>query len=163
VRKHISAASAILALALGAAACGSSSAPSASGTPTPACVNASAPHHAYVVVEHMSGKSLQRCVGFTGDTLGGQALMDQSGISYQTQTFSFGKAACAVDNEPATFTQCLPANAPYWALFVETGGTWASAQTGYTDITLHDKDALGWHYVQASDATPAPPPLADES
>jgi hypothetical protein len=163
VRKHISAASAILALALGAAACGSSSAPSASGTPTPACVNASAPHHAYVVVEHLSGKSVQKCVGFAGDTLGGQALMDQSGISFQTQTFSFGKAACAVDNEPATFTQCLPANAPYWALFVETGGTWATAQTGYTDVTLHDKDALGWHYVPASDATPAPPPLANES
>jgi len=64
-------------------------------------VNASASHHAYVVVEHLSGQSVQKCVGFSGDTIGGQALMDQSGINFQTQTYSFGKAACAVDNEPA--------------------------------------------------------------
>jgi hypothetical protein len=101
--------------------------------------------------------------GFSGDTIGGQALMDQSGINFQTQTYSFGKAACAIDNEPAQFTQCLPQNAPYWALFVETSGAWATAQTGYTDVTLHDKDAIGWHYVQAADASPAPPPLANES
>ena len=162
MRKHITPASAILAIVLAAAACGSST-PSASGSPTPACVNASAPHHAYVVFEHLSGKSAQKCVGFTGDTIGGEALMDQSGIKFQTQTFSFGKAVCSIDNEPAQFTQCLPQNAPYWALFVETGGTWTDAQTGYTDVTLHDKDALGWHYVQATDASPAPPPLANES
>jgi hypothetical protein len=162
VRKHISPASAILAIVLAAAACGSST-PSASGSPTPACVNAGAPHHAYVVVEHLSGKSLQKCVGFTGDTIDGQALMNQSGISFQTQTYSFGKAACAIDNEPAQFTQCLPQNAPYWALFVETGGAWTSAQTAYDAVTLHDKDALGWHYVQANDASPSPPPPANES
>ncbi len=100
VRKHILPASAILAIVLAVAACGSST-PSASGSPTPACANASAPHHAYVVVEHLSGKSLQRCVGFTSDTIGGQALMDQSGINYQTQTFNFGKAVCALDSVPA--------------------------------------------------------------
>jgi hypothetical protein len=126
-------------------------------------VNASASHHAYVVVEHLSGQSVQKCVGFSSDTIGGQALMDQSGINFQTQTYSFGKAACAIDNEPAQFTQCLPQNAPYWALFVETSGAWATAQTGYTDVTLHDKDAVGWHYVQATDASPSPPPLANES
>src|SRR4029077_1651474 len=63
VRKHISPASALLAIVLAAAAC-SSSTPSASGSPTPACVNASAAHHAYVVVEHLSGQSVQKCVGF---------------------------------------------------------------------------------------------------
>ena len=161
MRKHTLAASAILAIALAAAAC-SSSTPSASATPTPACVNASAPHHAYVVVEHLAGTTVQKCVGFTADSIGGQALMDQSGINFQTQAFSFGKAACAIDNEPVQFTQCLPQNAPYWALFVEAGGAWTTAQTGYTDVTLHDKDALGWHYVQATDPSPAPPPLAKE-
>ena len=162
MRQHISPASAILAFVLAAAACGTSS-PSASGSPTPACVNASATHHAYVVVQHLSGKSLQTCVGFSGDTIGGQALMDQSGILFQTQTYSFGKAACAIDHEPAQFSQCLPQNQPYWALFVETNSTWATAQTAYDAVNLHDKDALGWHYVQQSDANPSPPPLANES
>ena len=159
MRKHILAASATLAMVL--VACGSST-PSSGVTPGSTCVNASAAHHAYVVVEHLSGKSVQKCVGFAGDTIGGQALMDQSGIRFETQTYSFGKAACAIDGEPAQFTQCTSATAPYWALFVETNGAWAYAQTGYTDVVLHDKDAIGWHYVQASDASPAPPPLANE-
>lgn len=159
MRKHFSVASAILALFL--VACGSSSSPSASN-PNTSCVNPSASHHAYVVVEHLSGKTVQKCVGFSGDTIAGQALMDQSGIKFQTQTYSFGKAACAVDNEPASFTQCLPQNAPYWALFVETKGAWAMAQTGYDAVTLQDKDALGWRYVQASDQNPSPPPAANE-
>jgi hypothetical protein len=99
-------------------------------------------------------------VGFAGDTIGGQALMDQSGIVYQAQTFSFGKAVCQLDNEPAQFTKCFPANQPYWALFVETAGAWATAPNGFTDAKLHDKEALGWHYVQQTDPSPAPPPLA---
>jgi hypothetical protein len=154
-------ASAILALTLGAvSACGGS--PS-TGTSTPAstCVNASAPHHAYVVVQHSAAaQRVQKCVGFTGDTIDGQSLMDQSGVEYQTQTFSFGKAVCQVDNEPAQFSKCFPDSGPYWSLFVETTGSWALAPTGYTQVTLHDKDALGWTYT--ADASPAPPPLAKE-
>jgi hypothetical protein len=162
VRKHILWASATLAVII--AACGSSTptataSPSPSTSPSPTCVNATAPHHAYVVVEHLAGTWLYRCVGFSGDTIDGQSLMDQSGIQYQTQTFSFGKAVCQIDNEPATFTQCFPQNAPTWGLFIATGGAWTVAQTGYAAVNLHDKDELGWHY-QAATATPAPPPLA---
>jgi hypothetical protein len=164
VRKHNLWASATLALAIAAvtAACGGS--PSSSGSTTSSgCINASAPHRAYVVVEHLSGSTKQQCVGFTGDTIDGQALMDQSKLEFAAQTFSFGKAVCQVDNEPKTFTQCFPQNQPYWSLFVETNGAWAQAQSGYTQVTLHDKEALGWHYVAASAASPSPPPLAKES
>jgi len=159
VRMHPVWASATLSLVI--AACGSSTGSSSSGL-AGSCVNAGAPHHAYVVVEHLSGTSFQKCVGFTGDTIDGQSLMDQSGVKYQTQTYSFGKGVCQIDNEPAQYTQCLPQNKPYWALFVEAAGTWAGAQTGYTAINLHDKEALGWHYVQATDPSPAPPPPAKE-
>jgi hypothetical protein len=160
VRKHLMWTSATLALVTIGAITGCGGSPSAATTsPTSTCVNASAPHHAYVVVEHMSGATFQKCVGFSTDTLDGQTLMDQSGIEYQTQTTSFGKAVCEIDKEPAHYSKCLPANAPYWNLFVETGGAWTSAQTGYTAVTLHDKEALGWTYAQYS-ASPALPPLA---
>jgi hypothetical protein len=160
VRKHIAWASAILAIVT--AACGSSS-PTAGATPSPACVNAAAPHRAYVVVEHLSGTSLQRCVGFTADTINGKSLMDLSGINYQTQTFSFGLGVCAVDHEPAQYNQCFPTGQPYWSLFVEQSGTWAMAQTGFDQVQLRDKDALGWRFVPANDASPSPPPVAKES
>jgi hypothetical protein len=162
VRRHPTWTSATLALAIIGAitACGGSPS-AATSSPAPTCVNASAPHHAYVVVEHMSGTTFQRCVGFSGDTIDGQTLMDQSAIKYQTETTSFGKAVCQIDNEPAQYSKCLPANQPYWNLFVEAGAAWTSAQTGYTAVTLHDKEALGWTYAQYS-ASPALPPLAKE-
>ena len=159
MRKHLMWASASLAIVI--AGCGGS--PAAASTPSPACVNASAPHHAYVVVEHLSRASLQRCVGFTGDTIDGKALMDQSEIPYQTQTFSFGLGVCAVDNEPAQFSECFPKDKPYWSLFVETAGVWAPAQVGFDQEKLKDTQALGWRYVPAADQSPSPPPLAKES
>jgi hypothetical protein len=164
LRKHLIRTSATLALALfvsaAIAACGGS--PSATTNPSPAstCVNATAPHHAYVVVQHLSGTTVQKCVGFTADTIDGQTLMDQSKIQFETQTFSFGKAACQIDNEPAQFSKCTPPNQPYWSLWIQTANKWDSSQTGYTEIKLHDKEAIGWHYVQPTDPSPAPPPLA---
>ncbi|HEX9099022.1 MAG TPA: hypothetical protein VF956_06000 [Candidatus Dormibacteraeota bacterium] len=160
MRNRLMWASATLALVI--AACGSAS-PTASSSPANSCVNASAAHHAYVVVEHLSGTSIQKCVGFTSYTIDGQTLMDQSTIEYQKQAYSFGNAACQIDSEPAQFTECFSQGKPYWSLFVETGGVWASAQTAYNMVNLHDKEALGWHYVDSSDQNPAPPPLPKES
>jgi hypothetical protein len=159
VRNRLIWASATLALVI--AACGSS--PTSSASPAVSCVNASAAHHAYVVVEHLSGASIQKCVGFAGDTIDGASLMDQSTIAYQTQTFSFGKGVCAIDNEPAQYSECFPKDKPYWSLFIETGGAWTAAQTGYTAINLHDKEALGWRYVDSSNQNPSPPPVAKET
>lgn len=163
MRKHLIGTSATLALTLIGVitACGGSPA-TGSATPTPSCVDASAPHHAYVVVEHLSGTTIQKCVGFSTDTIDGKTLMDRSGMEYQAQQFSFGSAVCQVDSEPAQFTQCFPQNQPYWALFIESNSQWATAPSGYTQASLHDKDALGWHYVQAADPSPAPPPPAKE-
>ncbi|HEY8952831.1 MAG TPA: hypothetical protein VIP78_09755 [Candidatus Dormibacteraeota bacterium] len=157
MRKHLLWASATLALVI--AACGGST-PTSQATPTSSCANGGAAHHAYVVVQHLSGATLQKCVGFDADTINGQALMDQSGVEFQAQTFSFGKAVCQIDNEPTSYPKCFPDKQPYWSLFVETGGAWTSAANGYTQVNLHDKEALGWHYVQATDPSPAPPPLA---
>lgn len=161
MRKHLIWASASLAVVI-IAACGSSS-PTATVTPSPTCVNAGAPYHAYIVVEHLSGTSEQKCVGFTGATIDGKSLMDQSGIPYQTQTFSFGLGVCAIDNEPAQFSECFPKDKPYWSLFVESGGAWVAAQVGFDQEKLKDKEAMGWRYVPAADQTPSPPPLAKES
>ena len=160
MRNRLIWASATLALVI--AACGGSS-PTTQASPTNTCVNAAAAHHAYVVVQHQSGTSVQKCVGFAGDTIDGQSLMDQSGVEYQTQTFSFGKAVCQVDNEPAQYSTCFPPNQPTWWTFTEASGAWICAQTAYTAVTLHDKEAIGWRYVLTTDPCPTPPPLAKES
>jgi hypothetical protein len=102
-------------------------------------------------------------VGFAGDTIDGQTLMDQSGVKYQAQTFSFGKAVCSVDNEPAQYSECFPKNQPTWWTFIEASGAWTCAQTGYAAVKLHDKEAIGWRYILSTDPCPPPPPLAQES
>jgi hypothetical protein len=161
VRKHLLTASATLAALISFAvvdACGgatASNAPAASGT---TCINAKAAHKAYVVVTHLDGKSVERCVGFDGDQINGDDLMTQSGLQVQAQQFSFGKAICQIDQEPASFTDCFPKNQPYWSLYTETaGGPWQQAQTGYTAINLKSGDGLGWRYTPAA-ASPAPLP-----
>ena len=146
-------------LAVSVAACGLPPASRSTGQVI-SCVNTTAPHHAYVVVQHLSGATFQRCVGFAGATIDGQTLMDQSGVEYQAYKLSSGKSVCQVDNEPAHVTQCFPPNQPYWSLFLEIKGAWVGATAGFTDAILNDGDALGWHYVSASDKSPAPPPLA---
>ncbi len=145
-------------LAVVAAACSSPRASSSAGQFN-SCVNSGAAHHAYVVVQHLSGASFQRCVGFDGAEIDGQTLMDQSGIQYEAHPLSSGKAVCQVDHEPQQYSQCFPQNQPYWALFVETNRKWVSAPGGFTDTKLHDGEALGWHYVPANASSPAPPPL----
>jgi hypothetical protein len=160
VRKHFTWASATLAIAIGAVtACGGSPTTS-SASPASNCVNASAPHHAYVIVQHGSGTTLQKCVGFTGDTIDGKSLMDKSGIDYQTQTTSFGPAVCAIDSEPKTYDKCFNSNGPNWSLFIDASGSWTIAQVGFADpkVLLHDKDALGWRYIPY-DEHASPPPL----
>jgi hypothetical protein len=155
VRRHLLWASASLALI--ASGCGGSApAPSSAGQ---TCVNAKAAHRAYLVVQHLSGTTVQRCVGFDGVQINADDLMKQSGVKYETQTFSgLGKAVCAIDNEPAQFSECFPKDKPFWALFVETGGgPWTSPQTGYGSIDLKDGDGIGWRYETAA-ASPAPPP-----
>jgi hypothetical protein len=166
VRKHLigtrrtSATLALIAIGIVNACGGSPSTSSAS--PASSCVNATAAHRAYVVVQHSSGTTVQKCIGFAGDTIDGQALMDQSGITFQTQTFSFGKAVCQIDKEPSTYDKCFATSGPNWSLFTESNGAWTVGQTSYAQVTLHDKDALGWRYM-AYETSPSPPPLPKSS
>jgi len=158
VRKHILTASAALAFLI-AAACGQASSVSPAASGAAECVNPKAAHRAYVVVTHLDGRTVQKCVGFAGAQVGGDDLMKQSGVEMQTQQFSFGSAVCQLDSEPAQFSECLPKNGPYWALWVWSGSAWQPAQTGYTAISLGDGQALGWRYTPAT-ASPAPQPPA---
>src|SRR5437868_1953343 len=91
------------------------------------CADIKAPHHAYVVVQHMSGDWIQRCIGFAPTYIDGQTIMDRSGIQYQVQYLEAGKAVCQVDLEPRQYRECVPPNSPRWALFIESHGRWSTA------------------------------------
>jgi hypothetical protein len=150
-------------LALVISGCGSNPAPApAAPAGTQTCTGVKGTHHAWLVVQHLNGAIVRKCVGFDSDELQGLDLMRSSGIQFQTQHFTFGDAVCQIDNEPAQYSQCLPANAPYWAMFVEAASGWQTPETGVSDVKLRDHGALGWRYTQPS-ASPAPPPVPPSS
>ncbi len=150
-------ASATLAAILLVCACGSGG--SQGSAPPSNCGAVSAPHAATVVVTHSDGTTVQRCVGFSGAAISGAQLMQKSKFEFVTQTFSFGKAACAIDNQPRHFTECLPKSGDYWALYVlePPSHSWQQAQAGYATTMVKPGGALGWRY-ESETASPAPVP-----
>ncbi|MGH7912272.1 MAG: hypothetical protein ACREQM_08000 [Candidatus Dormibacteraceae bacterium] len=157
--RHLLLASATLAAALLLCACGSG--PAQAKTVPSTCGSVSAPHHATVVVTHGDGSTVQRCVGFSTPTISGATLMEKSGLEFATQTFSFGKAACEIDDQPRHWAKCLPSGGEYWALYTLKPGssTWKTAQSGYATVKLSSGGALGWRY-EPETQSPAPVPAS---
>src|SRR2546430_7903682 len=136
-------------------ACGSQ--PTASSNPTAAsasaaafsritCADIKAPHHAYVVVQHMSGDWMQRCIGFAPRYIDGQTIMDRSGIQYQVQHLDSGKAVCQVDLEPRQYPDCGSSNSPRRAPFIPAQGRGSQPPTRYTDVPPGGGGAVGMRY-----------------
>jgi hypothetical protein len=149
---------ALLSAVVGLAACTSTSPTSSATGGEASCANVSGAHHARVVFEATEGNAQSVCVGFDTPTISAVKLLAKSKIELGTQQYSFGVAICQVNNVPAHYSQCLPAGAPYWALFVSTGGgAWTNPPVGISDITLHSGDSLGLRYDSAQ-GNPAPPP-----
>ncbi|MDQ6899934.1 MAG: hypothetical protein M3072_10580 [Candidatus Dormibacteraeota bacterium] len=153
-------------LALTATACGPGSG-TASQTPSTqaGCANAQAPHRAYLVVQHLSGKVVQACLGFEGDSINGPNLMKKSGVEFRTTSTSLGLGICQVDNEPAHFDQCFPPGAPYWALLLDPKGepNWLDSTTGLDQVQVADGGAIGWQYRPQTGSPPPLPPLPKRS
>src|SRR5450759_4104518 len=122
----------------------------------PGCAAADS-NHVAVVVEHADGSVVTRCVAFDTNQITGEQLLNSSGIPWSSQTFGgFGDAMCALDGEPAQYTQCLGKDR-YWAIFVaRAGGSWQLANEGISTLTLGDGDAEGFRYVTASGIPAAP-------
>ena len=129
----------------------------APGSPFAASCGAAGSHHAALVMEHADGSVVTRCVAFDSDSISGEDLLNRSGLAWSAQTFGgFGDAVCALDGEPAQYTECLGKDR-YWAVFVaRAGGSWQLANVGISTMTLRDGDAEGFRYVPAS-GLPATP------
>ncbi len=145
-----------LLLALG---CGSGGTASASPSPPSAApaVNTCAKAHqskyiAYLVVQHLSGRTIERCAGFDGDAISGDMVMKATGIQFQ----AVEDTVCQIDHEPQQSGACSSEQA-HWALWLYTAGAWRAPTSGYGQLQLHDHDALGWRYVASSLPSPSPP------
>lgn len=134
-----------------------SSAGAGAGVNTCAMAHANNKHLTYLVVQHLSGQTIERCAGFDGDSIGADAVMKGTGIQYMTGTDG---TVCQIDHEPQQFTQCTAASTDqaHWSLWVDTGSGWTQPTTAYAQLELRDRQALGWRYVLANPASPPPLP-----
>jgi hypothetical protein len=108
-------------------ACGASSAGHPQSTAAAAhvvCPDTTALHHAYVVVQHMSGAWFESRIGFNPAFIDGQTIMDRSGIEYQAQPVASGRVVCQIDLEPSRIGDCTDQTWPRWMAFVEVDGRW---------------------------------------
>ena len=143
----------------GQSTCGGHQATSKPADSSGACGHSQATHHAYVVVEHMSGASMQAVVAFASDSVSGKDLMDCSGVSYTLAHGGTATVVCQIDREPANPTSCAVPGQPHWALFIFSSGHWSQPGIGFAGVRLHDGEAMGWHYVPAAAGMLVPPPL----
>jgi len=137
---------------------GTASAVARAGPVAPLCAQAASAHHAGIVVELGNEQVVRQCVGFDTATVTALAVLQASGIEYATDTFGgLGAAVCQIDNEPANYTQCLPASGSYWVFFISRGGSaWANSTQGVSNTTVGDADDVGFRYDPLAGADPPP-------
>lgn len=128
-------------------------------SPTATCDAASGSHHVALVVQHGNGSTVSKCVSFSGPSLTGQQVLDQSGVEYRTIDFGgLSAAVCQVDGEPVFFPPtcwATTSGSPFWELFVaRKGDGWASSNLGVSSLEFKDGDAEGFRYEAQSDQLP---------
>jgi hypothetical protein len=125
--------------------------------PAATCDAASGSHHVALVVQHGDGSTASKCVSFSGASLTGEQVLEQSGVEYRTVDFGgLSAAVCQVDGEPALFPPtCWTSSSPFWELFVaRKGGGWTWSSLGMSAQVFHDGDAEGFRYEAQSDQSP---------
>jgi hypothetical protein len=122
------------------------------------CSAATYSGHVSLVVEHGDGRVVGLCIGFDGASITGEQVLQASGVEYATAGYgALGDAVCQIDDEPASYSSCLPSSGPYWAVFVSRGGgAWQEASSGISTETLASGDAEGFRYDPQNGPDPAP-------
>jgi len=148
---------AVVALVLAVGCGGGTVSASPSPQSAPASVNTCAKAHqskhiAYLVVEHLSGRAIERCAGYDGDTVAADMVMQATGIQFQTA----GSTMCQIDHEPQQVGDCSTEQAR-WTLWLYSAGAWTMPVSGYGQLQLRDHEALGWRYVTSPAPSPSPP------
>jgi hypothetical protein len=132
----------------------------AAAVPLPAV--AQSPHHAALIVDFGDGRVVVRVVSFTGETISGVELLQQSGLDVAVLVNPGGGAAlCAVEGVGCAptpqecFCQCRGTPCSYWSYFHLQEGAWVYAGMGAANHVLRDGGVDGWIWGDGR----TPPPL----
>jgi hypothetical protein len=107
-------------------------------------------NHAGLVIVFPKGRVETRCIEFTGDSITGTELLQQSGLPIVFAGFGgLGGGVCRIDDvgcsDPGDcFCQCQGANCAYWSYFALDGGAWRYLSLGPAQHHVHDGDEDAW-------------------
>jgi hypothetical protein len=107
-------------------------------------------NHAGLVIVFPKGRVETRCIDFTGDSITGTELLQQSDLPIVFAGFGgLGGGVCRIDDvgcsDPGDcFCQCQGANCAYWSYFALEDGTWTYLSLGPAQHHVHDGDVDGW-------------------
>jgi hypothetical protein len=123
---------------------------------------AQSPRHAALIVDFGDGRVVVRVVAFSGDTISGVELLQQSGLDVAVLVnLGGGAALCAVEGVGCAptpqecFCQCRGTPCRYWSYFHLQDGAWVYAGMGAANHSLAAGDVDGWVWGDGS----TPPPL----
>ncbi len=118
-----------------------------------------ASNRAGLVVQYGDGSVVTLCVRFSGATLSGVALLEQSGLDLVTRTDpGLGAFVCKIGKDGCPAENCTCAYPPtYWHYWLRAADGWQFSPVGASSRQLQPGDVDGW--VWTGEATP-PPDLA---
>lgn len=113
-------------------------------------------NRAGVVVQYGDGSVVTRCVSFSGATISGIELLEQSGLGVATRTDAgLGAFVCRIGAEGCPAENCACAYPPtYWHYWLRDGESWQFAPVGASSRQLQPGAVDGW--VWTGETTPPP-------
>lgn len=119
-------------------------------------------NRAAIVVRTGDGDVQTACVAFTGDSISGYDLLQQSGLPLAIEASGMGTAVCSINNTgcPAgdCFCACKGSDCTYWSYWHKADGEWLYADGGATITTIRDGDVDGWSWGPGNITNAVPPP-----
>lgn len=125
-------------------------------------LHAQEPHQAGLVVQFGDGTVITRCITFTEDEIGGEDMLQRSGlIVLFDYTSGLGTRVCKIEGDGCEiptencWCQCQGSPCRYWNYFHVVDGAWRYAGLGCGSRTVCDGSIEGWIWGDGR----TPPPL----
>jgi hypothetical protein len=117
-------------------------------------------NRAGVVVRYSNGEVVTRCVHFVEQQIGGDELLERSGLAPTISTYgevcAISGDGCPVDD---CFCKCPFPECEYWGYFHLSGTAWRYSEVGPSGWSVQDGEVDGWSWGSGDFTQGLPPPV----
>lgn len=122
--------------------------------------SAQRPNGAGVVVRHGDGTLIMAYVQFEGESISGNALLEQTGLQITAAPYGgLGTGICMIDHEGCGADNCYCESydnpAEFWQYYSWDGAAWVLQPFGPSTRDIHDGDIDGWSWTGGEHGLPA--------